>query len=480
MKIVVIASYGGKERPFDVPCGEGDKSFKWLSNCITQRFALSAPNGTLRRKETLRGDTERTQALATVITLPNGDSPHPASLICDFLADGEVVRMEMLKTLEVDESGVPSQSEWATLAFSTNSMSGLSMGGSFGDMNTAEEEEEYKVEPIEVENRRKGNAMFMKAILNSQNISIKATLEEVEDRWEVVGELMPRMNPDTAKALKAVIAPYWSMLIEVYQNYSPMNAMMKREMTQTDYFHFVEDADIFAVSDFEELTMRTWRRCSRGLRAISLGEFIACLLMLSQARLNDIFDKEKATLYKPVEAVEIIVGKKILKLAQSLNVSSFVRYVMFSSDQFLSKLREMHEDLFLVFEKYCAKASREASVTLTMELMANVLCDAKLLQEEGAPEAAADLYTKCRTGIINGRFIPADIDVPAPPDDEFTFAEYVEAICRIPFREEGSLEGKSLNKIIETMLECVQRVRDLVNYTEPEVVEDTKASRRRK
>ena len=483
MKIKVIASFAGKERSFDVACGEGDKSFKWLSNCITQRFALSAPNGTLRRKENLRGNSDRAQALATVILLPNGDSPHPASLICDFLADGESVRMDMLETLEVDSAGAPHQSEWATLAFTTNSMSGLSMGGSFGDFNSTnveEGDEEYKVEPIEVENKRKGNALFMKSILNSQNISVKNVLEEIDDRWETIDELMPKMVPETARALKGVIAPYWSLLIEVYQNYSPINAMMKREMTQTDYFHFVEDADIFAVTDFEALTMRTWRRCSKGQRAITLGEFLACILMLSQARLNDIFDKGNITLVRPVEAVQKIVGTNILKLAQNLNVSSFIRYVMFSSDHFLDKLREMHEDLFLVFEKYCAKASREVSVTLTMELMANIMCDAKLTSEAGAPEMAAELYTQCRGGIINGRLIPDGIDVPPPSDDEFTFAEYVEAVCRIPFREEGSLENKKLDNVIETMLECVGRVRELVNYVEPEIVEDPKASRSRR
>ena len=480
MKIKVIASYGNQERTFDVPCGEGDKSFKWLSNCVTQRFALSMPNGTIRRKEGLRGSTGRAQAPGTVITLSNGDSPHPASFICDFLADGEIVRMDMLKTLEVDDSGVPNQSEWATLAFTTNSMSGLSMGGSFSDLNDAEEEVEDEKEPIEVVNRRKGDALFMRAILNSQNISMKVTREEIEDRWETVHELMPKMDSDVASSLKEVMAPYWSILIEVYQNYSPMNTMMTREMTQTDFFHFVEDADIFAVSDFEVLTMRVWRRCSKAQRAISLGEFVACILMLSQARLNDIFDKGKATLTKPVEAVETIVGKNILKLAQNLNVSAFVRYTMFNSDRFLSKLREKHEDLFLVFEKYCAKTVREASVSLTMELMANILCDARLLNEEGAPEVAADLYTQCRGGIINGRCIPDDIDMPTPPDSEFTFAEFVEGLCRFPFRDEGSLENKSMDNIIETMLECVERVRSLLHQTESEVVAETKATRKRK
>ena len=83
MRIKIRAVVGGEERNFDMPCGEGDKSFKWLSNCASQRFALFAPNGTLRRKEGLRGATKHVQATPLIITLANGDSPHPASILCD-------------------------------------------------------------------------------------------------------------------------------------------------------------------------------------------------------------------------------------------------------------------------------------------------------------------------------------------------------------------------------------------------------------
>ena len=44
----------------------------------------------------------------------------------------------------------------------------------------------------------------MKSILNSQNISVKNVLEEIEDR-ETIDELMPKMVPETARALKGVI-----------------------------------------------------------------------------------------------------------------------------------------------------------------------------------------------------------------------------------------------------------------------------------
>ena len=142
--------------------------------------------------------------------------------------------------------------------------------------------------------------------------------------------------------------------MEVYQNYAPLNAMMKREMTETDYFHLIEDADVFSVVDFETVTKRTFRRVARGQRFIDIGGkfcdfivefsalnkhkddltiyfmdtlgFLACILLVSQAKHNDIYDKGKIKYMNPVRAVEITIGTNIVKLAQNLNVSSFIRW----------------------------------------------------------------------------------------------------------------------------------------------------------
>ena len=129
---------GGYERVFDLPCGEGDKSFKWLSNCASQRLASCAPDGSLRRKEGLRGTTKSAQPTAAIIILANGDSPHPASRICDFLVDGETVTVKMVDTMDCGFDGNPKQSEWATLAFTTNSPM-----GSLGEMKDDSFIEDY-------------------------------------------------------------------------------------------------------------------------------------------------------------------------------------------------------------------------------------------------------------------------------------------------------------------------------------------------
>lgn len=247
-----------------------------------------------------------------------------------------------------------------------------------------------------------------------------------------------------------------------------MNAMMKREMTETDFFHFVEDAAIFALSDFEILTKRTFRRIARNQRFINIGHFIACILLMAQASHNDIFEKDKSM--NVVDAVETIITSNIMKLAQKLNVSAFLRYCMFSSDEFLSRLRKMHEDLYLVFEKYCAKGAREIALTLTMEQMANLLLDAKLIPDENAIDLCAGLYEAATIGSRSGRSLPEGIDLPPPPDDEFTFAEFLEAVCRITFVEEGSLESKTRSRIMEELIDTCIKIKELLYYVEPEAV----------
>ena len=64
IKIIVIVSDNREEnvnsldyhRPLEyiVSVGRGNKTFKWLSLVVAQRYALCAPNGTIRRQEASR------------------------------------------------------------------------------------------------------------------------------------------------------------------------------------------------------------------------------------------------------------------------------------------------------------------------------------------------------------------------------------------------------------------------------------------
>ena len=441
MKIIVRAIIDKKLKEFEIPCGEGDKSFKWLSNCVTQRFALCNPNGTLRSKESFRGDTFKSQSTAMSIILPNGESPHPSALICDYLSDGEVVMIELLKTLYIDEGGYPEQSEWFTLAFSTTSL-----GRESDEMVDGER---FDMLSIDDETNMKGKAMFMRSILNSQLTDISRVKSHIDDNWDTVSKLMPKLSDKLTKALKATFLERWPIIVEVFQNYAPLNMLMKREMTETDFFHFIEDAEIFSLKDFEILTKRVFRRI-KGNSTIDLGGFITGLILISQTRHVDIFDKNKDGVLSPVEALDLIIEDNLIKLAQKLNVKSFLRIFMFS-DEFLSQIRDIHEDLFKLYEKYTTKMVREIALTLNMDLMASVLYDSALLPSLD-PVYVQELFDIVRSGMINGRSIPIDSDLPASPESEYTFAEFIEAVARINFRSDGVLDNMDKNSIVQEMV----------------------------
>ena len=46
MKIPVKVTYGKTERKFNIPVGDGDKTFKWFALVAASRFV--GPHGTLR------------------------------------------------------------------------------------------------------------------------------------------------------------------------------------------------------------------------------------------------------------------------------------------------------------------------------------------------------------------------------------------------------------------------------------------------
>jgi hypothetical protein len=86
MKIKVKARFGDYERTFEISCGSGDnKTFKWLGNVISQRFAQCVPNGTLRHRDHFRGTTQEAQHTCSEIRFQDGQMPHPTAIISDFL-----------------------------------------------------------------------------------------------------------------------------------------------------------------------------------------------------------------------------------------------------------------------------------------------------------------------------------------------------------------------------------------------------------
>ena len=64
---VGITSECSDEKLIEVPCGQGQQSFKWLGMVASQRFSLASPLGGLRFRDDIRGLSDNDVALPTGI-----------------------------------------------------------------------------------------------------------------------------------------------------------------------------------------------------------------------------------------------------------------------------------------------------------------------------------------------------------------------------------------------------------------------------
>jgi hypothetical protein len=152
MKIVARVILNDEERDFDIACGNGERSFKWLASAGMQRWAQAVPNGNLRRCDLKHGLTDNVQYSTTNILLPTGEIPHPEAKLREFLKYGDQITINLTGNLKVNAlSGLPRKSAWSSVAFSKNV--------SADDVDN----EESDVEDEEEDGNNKKTLMQMKA-----------------------------------------------------------------------------------------------------------------------------------------------------------------------------------------------------------------------------------------------------------------------------------------------------------------------------
>ena len=102
---------------FDVPCGEGEQSMRWLGVVAAQRYSLMLPQGRTRLRE--QAHSKRGFYLPhNVSSRMDGDIVHPPhARINEILQDGAEVTVTLQNEVDVDELGAPVVSEWAAEAF---------------------------------------------------------------------------------------------------------------------------------------------------------------------------------------------------------------------------------------------------------------------------------------------------------------------------------------------------------------------------
>lgn len=461
---------GDHERTFDIACGSGQKTFKWLGLVAAQRFALAAPVGALRHRDEYRGLTDRAQHLPSEIVLANGELPHPSALLSDFLLDGDQVTIYLTcdQRINPTTSSVPRHSKWASLAFTTSPDAMKYLDG-----DDEEEEDGYEEEGTEndgeideseraerslraaqaLELKITGDAKFMRLVLQSQMLDINAMNRHLNTQWKYVVQALPNMDDDKKDSLKEIFRTHWATLIEIFDLFksTDISTPSSTIMSVDKFESFLSDAGIFSARDVPVLGPRIYQRAfkawsnvaakafddngggggSGSSDGLGLGGFLLSLILCAQNRHNDTFEKNSASATRQChEALSTIFVENILPLVERLESPGYLKS-LFASDTFLHSIRHSHNELFLVFNKFALR-KRELPTSLPIESMTELLFEAQL-QEEGAIEKTKALHNDIRKGPLIGRQLAPGSDYEAPPEDEFTFAEFVEAVARAGF-----------------------------------------------
>lgn len=366
-----------------------------------------------------RGITEGAQYPTVEICLANGEVPHPAAMLNDFLRDGDTLLLTLGHKVDVDsKSNFPLLSKWSTVAYTSDE------GKEMNNNDDGDDDSEHK--DSEISMKTKSQSEFMRLILQSQMLNQKRIDHNVEAHWSNVTAAMPKLIPKEAADFKIIFQKYWVILVEVFQAFSTDGLMSLQGFRQ-----LVEDVELFPARDSPELTSRIFSRTRRATGSnggLNIGQFIVLLLMCAQLRNNDTYDA-KGHNTSSASAVHEVFVSSIIPCAEKLGLPSILK-LCFSSDDCLFQIRQHHDSLFTVFERYAAR-SHILPTSLKIQNMAELLADAGLQSDVDIKRTRA-LFDEVRRGDIIGRECrdSHDHSDDTIPDDELTYPEYVECIAR--------------------------------------------------
>lgn len=474
---------------FDVPIGDGSRSFKWLGINVSERYA-SGPNGTLRRREEYRGLTDKGSYQAEEIVLSTGDIPHPEAPLKDHVQDGDELVVHLIDKQPIGSIiGNPKVSQWTSLAFTCSEFgaSGIAVNEV---VKEDEEVDENKLKIIEA------NARFMRYILGSQMLNEKYISNYVDTLWySGIATGMGNLSVDDTEGFLEIYKKHWSIITEIFEHYGSGSKMTVSILTD-----FLTEAGVFPHRDTSSLAIRVHRRAFKALSkeeyninisGIDISGLMIVLILCAQTKLNDTYDTKHQRGLKSYESLSLIFDTNITPLAKKLELSAFFRNLI-CSDDFLGVIRPYHDDLFAVFNKYASKG-RILPSTLSLSLITEMYMDAQLVHDpQFATSHIQTLFELSQKGLIYGRDGPkgggaVTLFGDPLPADEFTYPEFVDMSARAGYfkwkqltisepNKEEEEEEQYLITVKDCMIKGILAVVAMLNYVAP--VEEVKARRK--
>lgn len=455
-----------------VHCGNGEKSFKWLGLVATQRFALAAPSGISRCRESVRGSSEHAQHHPVVVRLHSGDAPIPSAMLSEFLHDGDTVYVELENGREVSSVGYAKTSPWFDEAFKNSDYDSGSHEVSAPCSNEVRE-----VDPF----GDSAACKVMRNLLRTQGVNDDEITARLMAEWPLVTQSVPRVSDSDNIKLRNMCRRFYCFLWELYKHYIPL----ENTMDMATFVTFVADANIFGdASSTRAVTVFKRVAAPRGVDDMDFSCFLAALVISSQQLHVNTLDKD-AYVRNSAGALYAVISNMLMPLVYRLDLNHVTKDIFCGSD-FLGALRGHHDDLVEVFEKTASRSGTEPPVMLHIEHFADLLVELKLLKDGGRIEALNSLLVASRAGILNGEpylHIPSittdsvdrqrsqnlrrseDYDFP---ENIVSYPEFVEVCARVGGKRfaKGLMESdlsvaEKLRDYTDAMLKSINLVADL-------------------
>lgn len=469
MKINVKLVFGNQEKIIAIPCGTGNKTFKWLGIVASERFSKAAPNGYLRRMDEFCAISDQAQYHPSEIMLADGEIPSPEDMIYDLLRDGDEITIT-LRSKQSVEDGVdcPSPTKWGSMAYSLSSPmkdeSKIDDNNSETEVTEDEDPEEIVIEdPITI----KAKSDFMRILLNSQIINHRKIEHIVNTEWDQISMNIPRLKPEDNANIKDVFAANWDVIQELFQMFAPSGSMLS-----TEFSNFVEESGVFPAISMSYQAKSIYSRVCKYLSVTEKNFSPACLLvailLCAQAKYNDTMDSKISSI-SSYEALEYLFANNFRPLAKRMNAHSLLKDE-FCSDLCLSKLQPYYHELHLFFDKYAAKV-RDIPSTVPVENVAVIFDRADLIDDKEDVDQVATFLKDIRRGTIYGRSLDdegGDEEDREKSMHEFSFAEFMEASCRAGFAKFYKKEmpdGVVVNTVHDAFIKGITAVLSSTNVS---------------
>lgn len=396
MKVTLRLQVGRETRDTVVHCGNGEKTFKWLGLVATQKFALAAPSGTVRCRESVRGASEHAQHHPTGIRLNDGSSPMPSDMLSDFVRDGDIVYVDIESTRSVNSVGYAQTSGWYDEAFKNSDYD------SGGHDVVAHEHKDVEAVDLFADSAA---CKVMRNLVRTQCIDTDKVQSMINEEWPVVQGALPRLNNSDSMKLKHMCQRYYCYLLELYKSYIPLEA----DMSASVFSNFVKDANIFGDANAARADA-VYRRVVSSRQhgspsGLDFPGFLIALIISSQQLHVNTLDRN-ARVRDSAESLYAVVNEMLMPLILRLGLNHVTKDI-FCSSTFLDKLRGCHDHLVAIFEKTASRSGSEPPILLHIEHMADLLIELGLLKNRaelgaGRVEMVVSFLVNSRSGILIG------------------------------------------------------------------------------